>query len=300
MPDHAAASHAEPVGSSAGNVLGDFLRTRRERTDPGVHGLRAVGSRRTPGLRREEVAGLAGISVEYLIRLERGRDRNPSAAVIEALARVLKLDEDETVHLARLAHVRLDPSYAGDAVADDVLRLIEQWSTPIVVTNQYLDVLATNRSGRLLHAGMGLRDGDNVLRELFVSPDARHVYPDYDEIAQEAVANLRSLAGSDPVDPRLVALVGELSIASPLFATLWARADVRGKTSGSKRIRHHTAGLLELDWSTLQVAAAPGQLVVAYQAGPDSRTAQVLTQWATSARAEQRTRHGDPDRGDAG
>jgi len=277
---HVATSRTEPTGAPGSNELGAFLRTRRQRINPSTYGLHAVGSRRTPGLRREELAGLAGISVEYLIRLERGRDRNPSAAVVEALARVLQLDDDETSHLARLANIRLEPTSAGDVVADDVLRLIEHWPTPTLVTNQYLDLLATNRPGRALHDGIGLHDGDNMLRELFVSPRARHIYVDYDDITREAVANLRSLAGSDPGDPRLVALVGELSVANPLFAKLWARADVRGKSSGRKRIRHHTAGLLELEWTTLQVTGAPGQLVVAYQPVPDTRATRVLADWA--------------------
>lgn len=283
MADDLATSRTLSAEAPGRNELGTFLRTRRQRTDPAALGLRAVGSRRTPGLRREEVAGLAGISVEYLIRLERGRDRNPSAAVVQALARVLQLDEDETVHLARLANVRLEPAYAGDTVADDVLRLIEHWPTPTVVANQYLDVLASNGPGRALHAGMGIQDGDNTLRHLFVSPRARHAYVDYDEVARQAVANLRSLAGSDPGDPRLVALVGELSVASQLFATLWANAEVRGKSSGRKRIRHDRAGLLELEWSTLQVAGAPGQFLVAYQAVPGTRAECVLAEWAAAS-----------------
>ncbi|GAA4387724.1 helix-turn-helix transcriptional regulator [Tsukamurella soli] len=251
------------------NVLGEFLRARRERVDPASLGLRTMGTRRTPGLRREEVAAQAGISVEYLVRLERGRDRRPSPAVVAALAGVLQLDDDGVAHLAQLAE--LPDGRGGDVVDElsDVLRrLLNSWPNPTIVTNALLDLIGTNASGAELHRGIGLEVGDNMARSLFLDPRAHEVYLDYNRVARETVGNLRSLSGGHPSHPRLVALVGELSVASPDFARLWGEGEVVGKANGTKTIAHPELGVLELEWATLEVAAAPGQLVVAYQAVP--------------------------------
>lgn len=261
------------------NLLGEFLRARRERLDPASVGLRAVGTRRTPGLRREEVAARAGISVEYLIRLERGRDRNPSPAVVEALTGVLQLDADAAAHLLHL--VRRAGGYgeaAGPAteLSEPLRRLLDGWPQPSIVTNAFLDLLGTNESGAIIHEGIGLRTGCNMARELFLNPRSRETFIDFDKVAAETVGNLRSLSGSHPRHPRLQALVGELSVADEQFARLWAAAEVQAKTNGSKRIAHPALGVLELEWTTLYVAAAPGQLVVAYQAVPGTRTVDVL------------------------
>ncbi|ADG80278.1 helix-turn-helix transcriptional regulator [Tsukamurella paurometabola] len=249
------------------NLLGEFLRARRERVDPATLGLRAMGVRRTPGLRREEVAARAGISVEYLVRLERGRDRRPSAAVVGALADVLQLDGDGAAHLARLAALPVD---RGGDVVDDISpmlrRLLDSWPNPTIVTNSLLDLIGTNAAGEELHRGIGLRVGDNMARSLFLDPRSQAVFVDYDTVARESVGNLRALSGANPSHPRLVELVGELSIRSDLFARLWGEGEVQAKTNGGKVIAHPDLGVLELEWSTLEVAAAPGQLVVAYQA----------------------------------
>ncbi|NNG35703.1 helix-turn-helix domain-containing protein [Nakamurella aerolata] len=263
------------------NLLGEFLRARRERLDPASVGLRAVGTRRTPGLRREEVAAQAGISVEYLVRLERGRDRNPSPAVVDALTAVLQLDSDASAHLLHLVQ---RAGGSGDAagpateLSPTLRRLLDSWPQPSIVTNVFLDLLGANESGIALHQGLGLHPGCNMARELFLNPRSRAVFVDFDKVAAETVGNLRSLSGVHPRHPRLQALVGELSVADEQFARLWGAAEVQAKTTGSKRVAHPTLGLLELEWNTLHVAAAPGQLVVAYQAVAGTRTETVLAQ----------------------
>ncbi|TWS21186.1 helix-turn-helix domain-containing protein [Tsukamurella asaccharolytica] len=248
------------------NLLGEFLRARRERVDPSTLGLRTMGVRRTPGLRREEVAAQAGISVEYLVRLERGRDRRPSPAVVAALAEVLQLDDDGAAHLAQLAELPASRGEVVDEVSDVLRRLVDSWPNPTIVANSLLDLIAVNAAGEELHRGIGLHVGDNMARSLFLDPRAREVFLDYDTVARETVGNLRSLSGPNPSHPRLMALVGELSVRSEHFARLWGEGEVQAKANGEKVIAHPDLGVLELEWSTLEVAAAPGQLVVAYQA----------------------------------
>lgn len=249
------------------NALGAYLRTRREQVSPAEVGLSALGPRRTSGLRREEVATLAGISVEYLIRLERGRDRRPSPSMVDSLARVLQLDDDARAHLAALADVRDAPPDEDDDVAPELVRLMESWHQPSIVMNRFMDLLAINDAGAALHADIGLRPGVNMARAFFGDPELAHrVYPDHDEIAEEVVGNLRSLAGGRPEHPRLIGLVGELSLSSEDFSRRWARAEVVAKANGHKRMRHPRVGIIDLDWTTLRVEAAPHQLLVAYQA----------------------------------
>ncbi|CAM3641998.1 helix-turn-helix transcriptional regulator [Tsukamurella ocularis] len=265
------------VGRVDENLLGEFLRARRERVDPATLGLRTMGVRRTPGLRREEVAAQAGISVEYLVRLERGRDRRPSPAVVAALADVLQLDADGASHLAQLAEL---PDGRGgeivDEMSDVVRRLLDSWPNPTIVTNSLLDLIGTNAAGAELHRGIGLEGGDNMVRSLFLDPRSREVFLDYDTVAQESVGNLRALSGANPSNPRLMALVGELSVRSTHFAQLWGAGEVQAKTNGGKVIAHPDLGVVELEWSTLEVAAAPGQLIVAYQAQEGSASERTL------------------------
>ncbi len=245
-----------------------------------------MGVRRTPGLRREEVAAQAGISVEYLVRLERGRDRRPSPAVVASLAQVLLLDADGAAHLARLAELPAERGEVVDEVSPLLRRLVESWPNPTVVTNSLLDLIATNASGEELHRGIGLHVGDNMARSLFLDPQAREVFLDYDTVARETVGNLRSLSGPSPAHPRLMELVGELSVRSELFARLWGEGEVQAKTNGAKVIAHPEAGVLHLEWSTLEVAAAPGQLVVAYQAQEGTETVEALESMVRRARRE--------------
>lgn len=260
------------------NLLGEFLRARRELVHPDELGLPEPARRRVPGLRREEVALLAGVSVDYYVRLEQGRDRHPSEQVIEALARVLALDEESVVHMRELARPvarrRRTPS-RPERVTPGVLRLLETWSnTPALVVGRYQHVLAHNRLAEAVNACSVT--GVNQVRMVFLDPEARHIFPDWESVAQDTVASLRASAGTDLDDPRLTDLVGELSLKSDDFRRLWARHDVRARTAGSKRFVHPIAGDLTLSFETFAVNGAPGQTLVAYHAEPGSESERAL------------------------
>lgn len=243
--------------------------------------------RRTPGLRREEVAALAGISVDYLVRLERGRDRHPSPSVVASLSSVLQLDADGCTHLEALADPRSDDSAdVVDVVSDLVKRLITGMSAPSIVTNSVLDLIAVNEVAGRVYRGIGVGVGDNMARELFLRPESRDVFVEFDVVAAETVGNLRALSGRGAVHPRLEQLVGELSVGSVDFARLWALGEVAQKANGTKEIEHPELGRLNLEWSTLNVAAVPGQLVVAYQGAPGTRAVEVLAELGHNDRLE--------------
>lgn len=245
------------------NLLGEFLRARRELVLPAERGLPDSGRRRVPGLRREEVAALSGISPEYYVRLERGRDRHPSRSVVDALAGALGLDDDSTAYLTSLAAVDPRPPArpARDAVPAEVQRLLDSMSgVPAFVFGPFLDVLAHNRLLAALHH---VPPPSNMVRHVFLEDASRAIYPDWDEVAAETVAALRAAAVGYTDDRRLAALVGELSLKSPDFRRLWARHAVRTKTTGRKRLLS-TVGPVTVSWQTLSVAAAPGQTIVTY------------------------------------
>jgi transcriptional regulator with XRE-family HTH domain len=271
------------------NRLGEFLRARRGLVQPEDVGLPDLGRRRVEGLRREELALLAGVSVDYYVRLEQGRDTHPSAQVLEALARALRLDDDAVAHLHELAapapRRRRRPRASVERVRPGVLRLLEHWTdTPAFVLGRRMDVLAYNALAGLLHSDFARER--NIVRLVFLDPGAREIYPDYEAVAAETVATLRAAAGPDLDDPALTELVGELSLKSDLFRRLWARHDVREKASGTKRFVHPMVGEIALDYETLRVNDAPEQLVVGYHAAPGSPSAQALALLATMA-AEQ-------------
>ncbi|TDD67399.1 XRE family transcriptional regulator [Jiangella aurantiaca] len=261
------------------NRLGEYLRARRELARPADVGLPdGHGRRRVPGLRREEVAMLAGVSADYYVRLEQGRDKHPSEPVIESLARVLGLDDDAVAHLRELARPatrRRRPHPRPERVSPGAARLIQSWAfTPALVVGRYLDVLAANPLAAALNSCQ--RPGANQVRSFFLDPVARDVYPDWEALAADTVASLRAAAGADLDDPRLTELVGELSLKSEVFRRLWARHDVRAKLAGTKRFRHPMVGELTLEYETLAVTSAPGQLVIAYHAEPGSPSEQAL------------------------
>ncbi len=281
--------------------LGSFLRARRGRVEPRDHGLPAHGVRKVSGLRREEVAVLASISVDYYTRLEQGRERHPSRQVLDALAATLALDEDGRDHLFRLAG--LAPGRPAErpppTVHPDLVRLMEAWpATPALVLGPALDVLARNALARALFGG--LAEQDNLARMTFSDPGARRFYVDWGLAAEATVASLRASAAAHPDDPRVAALVAELETSSPAFADLWARQDVRGKRRDSKRLDHPDVGRLELSYETFDVRSAPGQQLVVYQGEPGSRSAQALAllgslaAGAPLARRRPRTPDGPP------
>ncbi|MEU8357139.1 helix-turn-helix transcriptional regulator [Nonomuraea sp. NPDC048882] len=229
-----------------------------------------------PGLRREEVATLAGISSDYYLRLEQGRDRNPSAQVIEALARVLRLDEDATAYLRGLVgdRPRRESRGAPEKVPVSIRLLLDGMPQPAFVQGRYFDVLRANAMARALSPN--LAPGVNRLRAAFLDPRERELHRDWAQATASVVAQLRASLGPGDDDPRLAALVGELSLKSDRFRALWARHDVRRRESQITRLRHPQAGDLELYRDKLAIAGADGQLLVVYHAEPGTESARRL------------------------
>jgi transcriptional regulator with XRE-family HTH domain len=262
---------------SENNMLGDYLRARRELVQPGSVGLPAGGVRRVAGLRREEVAMLAGISSDYYLRLEQGRDRNPSLGVLEALARVLHLDQAATDYLLSLAaprprHRRRRPK--RETVPASIRQLLDVLSLPAFVEGRYFDVLAANGLARALSPN--LQEGQNRLRAVFLDPAEQALYPDWDHATARVVAGFRESVGTDTDDPRFVQLVGELSLSSERFRHLWARHDVQVREGMPTRIHHPQVGDLTVSREKLAIGGADGQLLVIYHAQPGTSSAEKL------------------------
>ncbi|GGM14460.1 helix-turn-helix transcriptional regulator [Promicromonospora citrea] len=258
--------------------LGGYLRGRRDQLAPEALGLPASGRRRVPGLRREEVAMLAGVSVDYYVRLEQGREVSPSPQVLDALGEVLRLDQDGREHLYRLAG--LSPRPAAPAPVEEVdaslVELLLTWrDSPAIVFGRAYDVLAANPLGEALFGGFAV--SRNLVRRTFLDPAARSFYPDWPDVAENTVAGLRLADGRTPGDPAIRALVDELRVKSPEFAALWERNDARGKRLTTKRFLHPDVGYLELRLHAFEVRGAPGQELVVYHATPGSPSAQALS-----------------------
>jgi transcriptional regulator with XRE-family HTH domain len=266
----------------------DFLTSRRARLTPEQAGLRFVDvDRRVPGLRREEVAMLAGISIDYYVRFERGNLSGASDSVLNALGLALQLDDDERAYLLDLARTTtrssppasgIEGSDASPEVTDSIQLVLDSLSVPAIVLNRRLDILAANALGRALHSGayaMARSAGrtPNLARYSFLAADAATFYVHHDEAKDLTVALLRSATGHDPLDRELTALIGELSTYSPDFAQRWARHDVSRHTSGHKVFNHPTAGRLELDFNDFTPPGAPHLMLTTYTATPGSRTA---------------------------
>ncbi|GAA2317444.1 helix-turn-helix transcriptional regulator [Nonomuraea roseoviolacea subsp. roseoviolacea] len=255
--------------------LGEFLRARRSRIAPQEAGLPATtGRRRTPGLRREEVAMLAGVSIEYYTRLEQGKQGNPGPAVLEAIAGVLRLDEDARKHLFELANAPAARPAAVRPVRQvraEVRRLLDIVAPhPAQVLSRANDLLAANEAGMRLLPGIEewpapLR---NTARYTFLHPQGRSVYGNWDEVAAATVAHLRAAAGTYPDAPDVVAVVGELAVKSREFAALWERYDVGKRANGRKCFRHPAVGAMNLTYEVLTVARSDGHRLVVYQAEP--------------------------------
>jgi transcriptional regulator with XRE-family HTH domain len=267
---------------AASNILGEYLRARREQVDPRDVGLRVAGVRRTPGLRREEVATLAGISADYYLRLEQGRDRHPSAQVLESLARVFGLDPAATGYLLSLAAARPSPSRRArprpETAPPGVRQLLGAVGLPAFVESRSFDVLAVNDRATALSPA--IRVGENRLRSVFLDPAERALYPDWPKVIVGMVGAFRASIGTATDDPRVIQLVGELSLASEEFRKTWARHDVRVLGSGTARIRHPVAGELSLNREKLPVGGTNGQLLVIYHAEPGSDSARALERLA--------------------
>ncbi|WP_369216273.1 helix-turn-helix transcriptional regulator [Streptomyces flavofungini] len=267
------------VKAPGGTELGRYLRARRARVTPAEAGLPAgTGLRRTPGLRREELATLAGVSVDYYTRLERGRENNPSPAVIDALARALRLSGDtheRLYELAELASGRLTEPHptADDTVRASTLRMLEALAPlPAYVVSRYSYMLAANAPGKALLPGLWDWPAEqrNVTRYLFLHPVGRVLYRPWEETVATSVAHLRAVGGADTDSPRLANLVGELLLKSPDFARIWERYDVCERGGGSKSFDHPEVGAMALTYEVMTLARTGGQRMVVYQAKPDT------------------------------
>ena len=263
----------------ASNLLGEFLRARRELREPGKEVLLPGERRRVSGLRREEVAMLAGVSRDYYTRLEQGRERHPSPAVVNSLARVLGLDDDARLHLHEL--VTSEPGRrpsAGEAhgrPTAGLMKLLAAWpDTPAFVVDAHCNVLACTALAAVVHPGLA-RDS-NMMRLLFLDSQERAMYLDWDQVAPESVAWLRASAGADLNNPDLTMLLDGLISGSNEFASLWDRHDVRIRSGGVKRLRHPVVGELALNFETLTVNASPGHSVIVYHPEPGSNTERAL------------------------
>ncbi|MBM2615889.1 helix-turn-helix domain-containing protein [Actinoplanes sp. LDG1-06] len=265
-------------------MLGDFLRRRRAAVRPSEVGLPDHGDRRVPGLRREEVAQLAGVSVDYYVRLEQGRERNPSAQVAETLAVALRLDDDGRTHLFRLAGLAptARAAYGKDRVDPALVQLLQAWpATPALVYNRAYDILAANSLGAALFAGLP----QNLMLAVFTDPRARDFYADWPTVAANAVAGFRMQLGEAPAHPRIRAVLQELLERSPDFAALWQQHDARGKTIDVKTFHHPSVGTLTLRVQTFSVRGADGQELAVYSPEPASPSADAVTLLALSDQA---------------
>jgi transcriptional regulator with XRE-family HTH domain len=278
----------------------EFLMSRRAKVTPDDAGIVGAPNRRVPGLRRSEVAALAGVSVEYYAKLERGAIGGASASVLDSVAGALQLDDTERAHLFDLARAAdgIPPSGRARrrAARSSTPRPSLQWALSAItdgvafVRDQHQDLLATNALGRAFYSPV-IGDGGrtpNLARFQFLDPAAREFYPDWDRFAEMCVAIMRAEAGRDPHDKGLQDLVGELSTRSETFRRLWGAHDVRTHGAGTKRFRHPVVGDLTLAYEELAITAEPGQVLLVYTAEPGSASAErlrLLASWGADAHA---------------
>jgi transcriptional regulator with XRE-family HTH domain len=274
----------------------EFLISRRERITPAQAGLPAYGggNRRVKGLRREEVALLAGVSIDYYIRMERGNLAGASEAVLDGVAGALQLDEAERAHLSDLARGAqpVPPRQRrgkASGVTDGIQQILDAITeAPAWVRNSRHDMLAANRLARALYAPVlaDPRRPANNARFVYLDPAAREFFADWERAADDIAAMLRSEAGSNPYDKQLIELIGELSTRSEEFRGRWAAHNVRFHRTGRKRLRHPIAGTLDLDYEAMEFPAHPGLTLLTYTAAPGTPTAdslKMLASWAATA-----------------
>jgi hypothetical protein len=269
----------------------DFLTSSRARITPEQAGMTVYGGkRRVPGLRREEVALLAGMSVDYYNRMERGNLRGVSESVLGSLTRVLRFDEAERSHLldlwraANAAPTEIRRTTAR-TVDPGLQRLLDAMvEAPAGILNHRMDILATNRLGRALFSDV-LNGSGNLAHFTFLDPRGKELYPAWDEAADDCVAILRTAAGVNPYDPELSALIGRLSTQSDDFRTRWAAHKVRFHRTGTKSLHHPVVGDLDLSFEAMDLASTPGLTLLAYtaEAGSSSEDAlRMLASWAAT------------------
>ena len=264
----------------------EFLTSRRGRITPAQAGVRTFGSgpRRVPGLRREEVASLAGVSIAYYTRLERGDASGVSDTVLEALSRALQLEDAERSHLFDLVRAQQPVPRtrrrrsAPPTIRPSVQRLLDRIDAPAYIRNGRMDIVATNRLGEALYSEILLnpRRPANTARFCFLDPRAATFYVDWDESADASVAVLRAEAGRNSQDQQLMSLIGELSTQSDDFRVRWARHDVGTHDAGLKRLHHPLVGRLELTYEGMMLAADPGLVMFAFTAEVGSKSEEAL------------------------
>jgi transcriptional regulator with XRE-family HTH domain len=274
----------------------EFLISRRERITPAQAGLPAYGgsNRRVKGLRREEVALLAGVSIDYYVRMERGNLAGASEAILDGIASALQLDEAERAHLFDLARAaqptpRRRRHTRTTGVTDVIGQILDAITeAPAWVRNARHDVLAANRLARALYVPVlaDPRRPANNARFVYLDPAAREFFPDWERAADDIAAMLRSEAGGNPYDKQLVELIGELSTRSEEFRTRWAAHNVRFHRTGHKRLHHPVVGTLDLDFEAMEFPAHPGLTLLTYTAAAGTPTAdglKMLASWAATA-----------------
>ena len=290
------------------NELGEFLRARRAELSPRAVGLPDTGTpRRVPGLRREEVAQLAAISTDYYTRLEQGRIQ-ASAPVLGAITRVLHLNDDQCDYLFGLAgrNISRPRRRSGQKVQPQLRRLLDDLTaTPAVVMGRRMDVLAWNSLAAALVTDFGQipEKHRNYIRLIFTDPAVRALYSDWETVARTCVAQLRMEAAKYPDDPRLTALVGELSVQDPHFRRWWAAHHVATLSVGTKVFHHPVAGDLTLDWDTLTASTDPDQQLVIWTAEPGTPShdaLRILASWAADHRRPRTAEKTRPARTDPG
>ncbi|MGX1560760.1 helix-turn-helix domain-containing protein [Streptomyces sp. NPDC055506] len=287
----------EPASQPGGGLdrraeLSEFLRTRRARLKPEDVGLPDFGRRRVPGLRREELAQLAGVSVAYYTRLEQGNGRNVSAEVLDAIARALRLSDAEHAHLTHLAKPKQHkkkPVARTQQVRPALRHLLDSIDTvPAYIVGRRSDVLAWNRMAAALFGDWAELPAPerNWARLVFLRPGYRDLFVEWDQKAKDMVGYLRMDAGCHPDDPQLSALIGELSVKSEEFRRLWAAHDVKEKSYGVKRLRHPLVGDLTLSFETFRLVDDAEQSLITFHAEPDTPSAQalrLLASWGADA-----------------
>ena len=273
----------------------EFLATRRAKITPGQAGLPAYGgNRRVAGLRREEVALLAGVSIDYYVRLERGHIAGASPQVLDAIAGALQLDDAERAHLYDLAHAAAGrparrTKRTRGPVPDSVRRVLDSMAnSPAFIRNGRLDILAANRLGRALYSPLfpaHVTLPVNIARFQFLDPRGREFFPDWAKSLDTTVSLLRTEAGRAPHDSDLTGLIGELVTRSEEFRTAWAKHNVRLHHTGRKSFRHPVVGDITLDFDAMELPAQPGLTLTAYSAAPgtsDHDALQLLAAWAAT------------------